>query len=116
MIEEFVSRVFATRNALHLKHWATTSYAAHVALGELYDGIIGKIDDVVEMYQGAVDIIGEVKLATVKGDLTDHLREEADWIEANMEEISGGIKAVENALQDLTGLYYRTVYKLTRFK
>lgn len=116
MIEELVSRVFATRNALHLKHWATTSYAAHVALGELYDGIIDKLDNIVEMYQGAVDIIGDVKPAMVKGELVDHLRDEADWIEANMEEISAGTKAVENALQDLTGLYYTAIYKLTRFK
>lgn len=116
MIEELVSRVFATRNALHLKHWATTSYAAHVALGELYDGIIDKLDNIVEVYQGAVDIIGDVKPATVKGELVDHLRDEADWIETNMEEISAGTKAVENALQDLTGLYYTAIYKLTRFK
>lgn len=116
MIEELVSRVFATRNALHLKHWATTSYAAHVATGELYDGLVDKIDDVVEVYQGAVEMIGDVKPGKVKDELVDHLREEADWIEENMEEISTGVKAVENALQDLTGLYYKAIYKLTRFK
>lgn len=115
-MEELVSRVFATRNALHLEHWATRSYAAHVALGELYDGIIDKIDDVVEMYQGAVEMLGDVKTGTTSGELIDHLREEADWIETNMEELSAGTKAVENALQDLTGLYYTAIYKLTRFK
>lgn len=116
MIEELVSRVFATRNALHLKHWATTSYAAHVALGELYDGIIDKLDEVVEIYQGAVEMIGDVEPATVKDDIIAHIRDEADWIEENMEEISAGTKAVENVLQDLSGIYYRAIYKLTRFK
>ena len=116
MIEELVSRVFATRNALHLKHWATTSYAAHVALGELYDEIVDKIDDVVEIYQGAVEMIGDVEPTTVKDDIIEHIRDEADWIEENMEEISAGTKAVENVLQDLSGIYYIAIYKLTRFK
>lgn len=116
MIEQLVSRVFATRNALHLKHWATTSYAAHVALGDLYDEIVDKVDEIVEMYQGAIDIIGDVKPATVKDDILAHLRDEADWIEAHLEEISAGVKAVDNALQDLSGLYYRAIYKLSRFK
>ena len=35
MIEELVALVFATRNAVHLEHWRTKSFAAHTAMGEL---------------------------------------------------------------------------------
>lgn len=116
-MEELVARVFATRNALHLKHWATTSYAAHVALGELYDAVIDKIDEAVEIYQGATDeIISDVTPGKVKENILEHLRDEAEWIEAHMDDISGGVKAVENVLQDLSGVYFRTIYKLSRFK
>lgn len=116
-MEELVSRVFATRNALHLKHWATTSYAAHVALGDLYNALVDKLDDAVEMYQGATDeIVSKAKPRDVGGDLLEHLRDEAEWIEANLDEISGGVKAVENVLQDLSGVYFKTIYKLSRFK
>lgn len=117
MIEELVGRVFATRNAVHLAHWAAKgegSFARHAALGDLYDALIDKIDAVVEMYQGAFELLGAVKVpsATPK-DLLDHLNDEAEWIETNMDEISGGIKALENALQDLSGIYYTAIYKLT---
>lgn len=33
MLEELIMRVFAARNAAHLEHWRTKSYAQHVALG-----------------------------------------------------------------------------------
>lgn len=117
MIEDLVSRLFATRDAVHLEHWRTQSYAAHMALGELYDGLVDKIDSVVEMYQGATgDIVGDVKRRPLPGDLIKHLRDEAEWIEAHLEELSADVKAVENALQDLAGVYFTAIYKLTRFK
>ena len=37
MIEELVSKVFSARNASHLAHWATKSYAEHQALGAFYE-------------------------------------------------------------------------------
>ena len=58
MIEEFVSRSFALRDAAHLAHWATRSYSEHVALGEFYDGLLDKVDTIVEAYQGCFGLIG----------------------------------------------------------
>lgn len=57
MIDELISRVFASRNATHIEHWRTKSYAAHIALGEFYDGVIDNIDGIVEAYQGAFDLV-----------------------------------------------------------
>jgi DNA-binding ferritin-like protein len=37
----------------------TTSYAAHKALNEFYDEILGKADDLAEQYQGHVEMILE---------------------------------------------------------
>lgn len=114
MIEELVGRVFATRNAVHLEHWKTKSYAQHVALGELYDNLIDKIDTVVETYQGAFDLIDAVKIPNISSkNMLDHLNDEAEWLESNIDELSGGIKALENVLQDLSGVYYHAIYKLT---
>lgn len=33
-------------------HWATSSYAAHQALGEYYEGIIEAVDEFAEAYMG----------------------------------------------------------------
>ena len=117
MIEELIGRVFATGNAVHIAHWRTNSYAQHQALGSFYDDLIDKIDTVVEMYQGAFELIGKVAPHQVPADnILAHLNAEVEWIETNLDELSGGIKAIENALQDLSGSYYTTIYKLTHLQ
>ena len=119
MIEELVGRVFATRNAAHLAHWAAKgpgSYAKHVALGDFYDGLVDKIDTIVEMYQGARELIGNVKIPAVTGDITDHIAAEASWIAKYRDNISEEIDAINNVIDDLVGLYLTTHYKLVNLK
>lgn len=117
MIEELIGRVFATRNAVHLAHWRTDSYAQHQALGAFYDDLVDKIDRIVEMHQGAFDLIDKVPtMQASPNNILNHLNTEAEWIETNSEELSGGIKAIENALQELSGSYYTTIYKLTHLQ
>ena len=89
MIDELISRVFASRNATHIEHWRTKSYAAHIALGEFYDGVIDNIDGIVEAYQGAFDL---VKVGTLA--------------------ITRGLPSLDNMLQTLEDLYLSTLYKL----
>lgn len=114
MIEEFVARVFQTRNAVHLAHWATPSYAEHMALGDFYEDLIEKIDHIVEMYQGAFGKIDKPPMSRPQvGDLLTHIKAEAKWIEANRSKISDGVNAIENAIDDLTGSYLKTFYKLS---
>lgn len=116
MIEQLVGRVFATRNAVHLAHWAAVgdgSFARHSALGDFYDALIDKIDNIVEMYQGAFGLIGDVSTSEVSSkEVMDHIGEEANWIEDHRDEIAGGVRAIENMLDDLTGTYLTTFYKL----
>ena len=116
MIEELIARVFATRNAAHIAHWkakGTGSYARHMALGNFYDGIIDKLDGIVEMHQGAFGLISSVKSAPAPtGDIVAHLEEEATWLGENREDIADENPAIENAVDDLAGLYWSTLYKL----
>ena len=113
MIEQLVAKVFATRNAVHLAHWETGSYAQHVALGDFYDGLIGRIDTIVEMYQGAFGKLGNVKAEDVSSSsIMDHIGEEANWIEEHRSEIAGDVCAIENQIDELAGLYLSTFYKL----
>lgn len=117
MIEELVSRVFATRNAVHLAHWSETSGWRHSVLGEFYDSLIDKIDEVVEAYQGAYGLIGTVKQATVDPeDIAEHISEEAKWIDENRDKLSGNIRAISNLVDDLVDNYLTTHYKLTKLQ
>ena len=117
MIEQLISRVFYARNLAHFEHWRTKSYAQHKALGKFYDEIIEAIDALVEAYQGLNGLIGSIPSPTdTKGDSLTTLKADAAWIEANHEEISGGNRAVANLIDNVTGIYLTTIYKLENLK
>jgi hypothetical protein len=115
MIEELIHRAFCARNAAHLAHWRTKSFAQHMALGSFYDDIVDATDKLVEAYMGAsgkvVEDIEIPALKPVKNILT-YLSEEANWLEENRNEICGGVSALENIVDEITGIYLSTMYKL----
>jgi DNA-binding ferritin-like protein len=117
MIEGLVSKVFAARNAAHLEHWATGFYAQHVALGDFYDGVIDLIDKLVEAYQGN---FGKIKVKELEGNddgtILEMLEQDVVWINDNRKDIANGVAALENIVDELTGLYLSTIYKLKNLK
>jgi hypothetical protein len=117
MVEEFVSRMFMLRDAAHTAHWATKSYAEHVALGDLYDGIPDRMDAFVEAYQGFYGLIGPVKpMPYSRDNIMKQVQDQAAWIEKNGEEISRGNDALENLLQDTKAALAVAYYKLKNLK
>jgi hypothetical protein len=117
MIEQLISRVFYARNLAHYDHWRTKSYAQHKALGKFYYGVIEALDALVEAYQGLNGLIGSIPSPTdTKGDSLKILKADAEWIEANHEEICGGNRAVANLIDNVTGIYLSTIYKLENLK
>ena len=120
MIEQLISRVFYARNVAHFEHWranGTGSYAKHQALGSFYEEVIEAIDDLVEAYQGAFELIGNIPAPTApKGDVLKLLEADAAWIEENHEDICQGNRAVANLIDSLSGVYLSTIYKLRNLK
>jgi DNA-binding ferritin-like protein len=120
MIEQLISRVFYARNVAHFEHWRATgtgSFAKHMALGSFYDDIIDAIDTLVEAYQGAFDMIGNIPAPeNTKGDALKVLEGDADWIEKNHESICRGNRAVANLVDSVTGVYLSAIYKLRNLK
>lgn len=114
MIEELIAKTFASRNTAHLAHWRTKSYAEHVALGDFYDGVIDIVDDLVECYQGNFGIIGEVPDVEQahNGDCCKLLSADVAWIAKNRSKIAKNVASLENIVDELTGLYLKTLYKL----
>jgi hypothetical protein len=113
-ISELASRVFQSRDAAHREHWATKSYAAHVALGVFYDGSIDAIDAVIENYQGLFGKIDpfEVRTVPVK-DIAKYLQDESDWIESNMDALSQGSPSIGNLIQALVSVYTKSCFMLS---
>ena len=116
MIEQLIARVFYARNLAHWSHWRATgkgSYAKHKALGNFYDDVIDELDDLVEAYQGAYDLVGSIPAETSKKtEILAVLEDDAGWIEEHHEEICGGNRAVANLIDSLTDTYLSTIYKL----
>lgn len=119
-ILELIRRVFAVRNAAHIAHWATDSYARHMALGSFYDDIIEAIDGIVEAYQGWFGLLQGVKANVSTSpdpdDIASVIADEAQWIAENRTAISGGNAAIENLVDGLTDTYMTTFYKLANLK
>lgn len=117
MIEQLVPKVFAARNAAHLEHRATGSYAQHVALGDFYDGVIDLVDKLVEAYQGN---FGKIKVQELEddeeGDILAMLDRDVVWINDHRADIANGVAALENIVDELTGLHLSTIYKLRNLK
>lgn len=111
---ELISKAFTTRNLLHFAHWNTKSFASHMALGDLYDQIIEDIDEIVETYQGKFGLVEDLycEAAKLPDNITNHVKEEAQWVEDNRMFLSKGETSIENLIDTLIGHYHKCVYKL----
>ena len=117
MIEELISRVFYARNVAHFEHWRTESYSEHKALGKFYDNIIDAIDKLVEAYQGAFSLIGNIPAPKMtERDVLKLLEADAEWIEEHHEDICKGNRAVANLIDGVTEVYLSTIYRLRNLK
>jgi hypothetical protein len=111
---ELVQRTFTTRNLLHFAHLSTKSYAAHMALGSLYDDIVEKVDGIAETMQGKFGLLEGLSqpASSMPSDIVKHVEEEMEWMCDNKPAISRGFAPVTNLLDDLEGTYSQTLYRL----
>lgn len=118
MIEQLIGRVFATRNAAHLAHFTTKSYAQHMALGSFYEDVIEALDELVEVFQGRSGIIDSVAIPgnVPPANIAQHLLTEVEWIETHKAEIAERCGPVENLIDELAAVYRRTIYKLENLR
>jgi hypothetical protein len=117
-MEELIAHIFMARNAAHIAHWRTDSYSQHKALGKFYEGIVGKIDDLVEAGMGATGMIGRVPEVKVdpNADILDILKDEVVWIEKNKPDCCKKISALENIVDEIVAFYLQTIYKLENLR
>lgn len=117
MIEEFVSRSMALRDAVHLAHLTASgpgSYAKHMALGDFYGALIDKMDTIVEAYQGINQtIIGTVTpFPYSPKDPLAQIIAFGNWVNQNRQKITGGSSVLENLIDELGQLIASVAYKL----
>ncbi len=121
---KFVSKMFESREMAHIYHLQIKgdgSYAGHKALDEYYSGILDLIDELIETYQGQYDIIENYEQIDTNGtntvDKIQYFIELAEFIKSTrkvafLEEDSH----LQNIIDEMVGLIYRTLYKLKNLK
>jgi hypothetical protein len=110
---DFVGQLFLARDVTHSVHLNTRSYAKHKALGGFYPKIIDLADDLVETYQGRHGLIGPITLHSAEktGNVVEFLEDSMKKIEKGREEF-GDDTAIQNIVDEIVGLYLKTLYKL----
>lgn len=75
-IQEVMSMLFEIEVNGHIAHLQTESYAQHMALNELYTGIVDLRDRIAEVYQSAFGIIGNYPQINIVegGDMVQYLK------------------------------------------
>jgi hypothetical protein len=114
IVGEFITRCFHARTNAHLAHLLTRSYAAHVALGEFYDGLISLVDQFAESYQGEYGLVDGVggRYTYVKEPM-DIVTQLGQWIDDNCERLCDEDDThLKNILDEIKALITSTQYKL----
>ena len=85
-----------------------------MALGDLYDNIVGLTDEIIENYQGEFGMLSGFKTecAKLEKPILDYINADASWLRANQERISKGSKAISTLIENLVIAYNKTLYKL----
>ena len=114
MITEIIKKSFDLRNASHARHWTTDSFSEHQALGEFYDGLIDVLDQFIESYIGTFG--KNEPIPDDDANVTETIRNQLIWLNENRNEIANGVPALENILDEMAGLYMRTLFKLENLR
>lgn len=118
---QFFSKLFESREMAHVYHLSVKgdmgSYAAHVALGAYYDGILEFIDDLIEIYQGQYglvenfDIIDTSSTRTV--DPIQYFEDLVMFVKSTRNtSLSSEDTHLQNIIDEVIALIYKTLYKL----
>lgn len=113
---ELVGMLFGARNIAHTIHLKTTSFAEHKTLEEFYTGIIPLVDDFAQSYQGRYGVRLNIPVVPnkYKGTISEVLRAQMEWIEANRQAICPRTEtALHNIIDEVVGLYQNILYQLT---
>ena len=120
-VSKFISKLLESREMAQVYHWTVKgdmgSHAAHLALEAYYDGVIGFIDDIVEIYQGQYGLIeGYDVIDTTDSkskDRLDYFKETVEFVKSARKCIKAEDTHIHNIVDELIALQYKTIYKLT---
>ena len=114
MIEDLIERMFHARNAAHIAHWKTKSYAEHKALGEYYGGILDLTDSLTETYFGTIGKRLNFKIPQSEYmNSNQHLTQLKEYVVKHRGVFGMENTHIQNIIDEIIGLITQTLYLLT---
>jgi len=122
---QFFSKIFESREMAHVYHLQLKgdpgSYASHIALGEYYDGVIGILDELIEVYQGQYDIVQGYNIidtsSTQNLDKLEYFSSVVDYLKnSRYTLLSQDDPHYQAIIDEIINLLYRLIYKLRFLK
>ncbi len=119
-VVKFFSKLFESREMAHVYHLTVKgeegSHAAHTALGDFYEGILGFIDDMIEIHQGQYGIIEGYDIIdtseTRSKDKIEYFEELANFVKSEKKCFKPEDSHILNIVDEAVALIYKTLYKL----
>lgn len=110
-----VGHLLKARDTAHMWHWKTRSFAQHLALGELYDGLLTLTDELMEMYMGTYGTDAHVPLSEPnpfsEQTVLEFIQQLEGYLSHQHDEIPQD-KFLVSKFEELQMLVARTKYKL----
>ena len=120
IIGQFISTLFASRTQAHVFHLQTNSFAAHKALNEYYDEIVGLADGIAESVQGKYGIItGYSNIDLMEGNDCNEVIKYFTALELYVERARQTMPQdsyIQNQIDEVVALIVSTIYKLKFLK
>lgn len=114
-IKGLVQKIFEARQVTHTCHLKSKSFSEHKALGNFYEGILEFADEFVETYQGQYGILSDYEIQTQPvGNVVEYLEDCAKMFVLGRDAIKD--PHLQNILDEIVALTYRTIYKLKNLK
>lgn len=111
-IAGLIMQLFHARTNAHVQHLRTRSYAAHVALNEFYDSIVGLTDALAEAYQGREGILDYPELPyKAESDPIMMIRGLRRYIDENRLSMCSESE-IQNLIDEIVAQMDSTLYKL----
>ena len=118
-VSKFLATLMHSRTEAHMLHLMTKSFAAHKALNDYYDAVVGIVDDYAETFQGKYSVVPSYAAEPVgmeKG------KSPLDWVTNLGKSVKDLRKKLpkdselENIADEATALIDQTIYKLRELK
>ncbi len=118
------SKLFESREMAHIYHLQVNgeqgSHAAHTALNEYYDSVLDLIDDLIETYQGQYGIVDGYDVIDTNNTRTTeklaYFEELVEFVKHARQAISAEDTHLQNIIDEVVALIYRTLYKIRFLK